>query len=113
MELKSFREWQLALFLDGECLSKEDQEFLHTIEARYGELSEGASEDSFKESLKSLLPQEPKPALAWYESELWTKSNVSITFFDPSPSPDETAFVGGSGASTAPNYVKDYTPVHA
>jgi hypothetical protein len=56
LDLKSFRDWQLSLLLDREKFSPEDQEFLVAIEGEYAGLLAGVSEDAFKDSLKSLLP---------------------------------------------------------
>ena len=58
LDLESFRDWQLALLLDREQFSKEDQDFLFKVEGNYADFLAGLSEDLFKESLKSLLPAE-------------------------------------------------------
>jgi hypothetical protein len=113
VDLEAFREWYLPLLLDREKLGSEEQQMLFTFEARYGELLAGVSEDAFKESLRSLLPQEPMQALVRYESESWTKSTVTIMFFDPSPLPDQSALVNVPCASTQLNYVKDLIAAHA
>jgi hypothetical protein len=50
-----FREWHLRMVLNKEQFSFDEEMFLLGIEARYGELLAGVSEDSFKKMLIELL----------------------------------------------------------
>jgi hypothetical protein len=87
MDLKAFREWQLPLLLNREKLTPDEQEFLFTVEAHYGELLAGLTEDSFKESLRNLLPQEAKQAPVQLVSRSYIIS-ASTVLVDFSPSPE-------------------------
>jgi len=95
MDLNTFREWQLPLLSDRENRSQEDQQFLLTIEARYGELLAGVSEDSFKESLKCLLPREATQSPVTYLARSYVIS-ASTVLVDVSASQGQPSSASGT-----------------
>jgi hypothetical protein len=54
----AFREWHVRQSLECEKLSTDEQAFLAAINSRYADLLAGLPEETFKESLKYLLPRE-------------------------------------------------------